>query len=62
MKYPKLIAEMKAHNETQETLAKLLGITQASVSRKLTGKVEFGIGEIDIICEHYGKDYYTLFK
>ena len=62
MKYPKLIEEMKKHKDNQETLAKLLGITQASVSRKLSGKVEFGIGEIDIICEYYGKDYYTLFK
>ena len=61
-KYPKLREEMKKHGETQKTLAKLLGLTTATISRKLAGKIEWSLGEVETICEHYKKDYYELFK
>ena len=62
IKFPNLLAEMKKSGETQNDLARLLKLTQATISRKLSGKVEWGIGEINDICEHYKKDYYELFK
>lgn len=62
IKFPNLLAEMKKSGETQNDLARLLKLTQATVSRKLSGKVEWGIWEIDDICEHYKKSYYELFK
>lgn len=61
-KYPKLLEEMKKHGETQKTLAQLLGLTTATISRKLAGKIEWSLGEVETICEHYKKDYYELFK
>lgn len=60
--YPELLGEMAKHGDTQKSLAKLLGITYASVSRRLSGKSEWSISEIDILCEHYDKNYYELFK
>lgn len=61
-KFPKLEAEMEKNKESQYAIAKLLNIKQATVSRKLSGKNEWTIGEVDILCEHYKKDYYQLFK
>lgn len=61
-KYPKLVEEMKTQKETQKTLAELLGLTRATISRKLKGTIEWSISEVEIICEHYKKDYYQLFK
>lgn len=60
--YPGLVGEMARRGDTQETLANLLGITRSAISRRLSGKIEWSIGEIDKICEHYEKDYYELFK
>ena len=62
IKYPDLVGEMAKHGDTQKSLAAILGITYASVCRRLSGKTEFTISEIEKICEHYKKDYYELFK
>lgn len=62
VKYPGLLAEMAKHGDKQKTLAKLLGISEPSIGRRLSGKKEWSIGEIEKICEHYDKDYYELFK
>ncbi len=62
VKYPELMGEMAKHGDTQRALAKILGITYSSVWRRLTGQKEWTISEVDKICEHYGKDYYELFK
>lgn len=62
VKFPELKAEMVKHGENQKMIADLLNITQATLSRKLNGKNEWSFGEIDTLCEHFKKDYYTLFK
>lgn len=61
-KYPNLKAEMARLRESQEDLSKLLNICQMSVSNKLRGETDWTIGEIEILCDHYKKDYYELFK
>lgn len=60
--YPNLRAEMKKRGDTQETLANLLFMDKSNISRRFTGITQWGIGEIDTLCEYYGKDYYYLFK
>lgn len=60
--YPELIGEMAKHGDTQKSIGKLLGITYASVSRRLTGKSEWSILEVEKLCNYYNKDYYELFK
>lgn len=62
IKYPGLVGEMAKRGETKEMLANFLGIRRETIGKKMSGKAEWTIGEIDKICEHYGKDYYQLFK
>ena len=62
VKYPGLVSEMAKRGDTQGVLAKLLELPRESICRRLSGKIEWSIGEIDKICEFYGKDYYELFK
>ena len=62
IKYPELMAELGRRGEGQKTLAMLLNLNQATVSRKLAGISEWTISEIEILCEYFNKDYYQLFK
>jgi predicted transcriptional regulator len=62
IKYPELVGEMAKRGETQKFIAKLLELDVSSVSRRLSGEIEWSIGEIDKLCEHFKKDYYELFK
>lgn len=60
--YPELIGEIAKHGESNKSIAKLLGITDVSVGRKLSGKSKWNISEIEILCNFFNKDYYELFK
>lgn len=60
--YPELAAEMARHGDNQMKIGKLLDMTGASVSRRLSGKSEWTISDIDTLCKYYNKDYYELFK
>lgn len=62
IKYPELVAEMAKNGHTQATIGKLLGVTHGSISRRLSGEIEWTISEIDELCKFYNKDYYQLFK
>ena len=48
-----LRAEIVRHGETNAMLAKHLGVTDATFSNKLNGKVEFTQSEIGAIKNHY---------
>jgi len=62
IRYPNLLAEMKRSGETQDNVASLLNLSRTTVNWKISGKSEWTISEIEILCEHYKKDYYDLFK
>lgn len=62
IKYPELVGEMAKHGDTQESIGKLLGLAYSSVCRRLTGKTEWSISEIDKLCDYYNKSYEELFK
>lgn len=53
---------MAKRGDTQETLAKLLELTQPCISRRLTGETSWSMDDIEKICKHYKKDYKNLFK
>ncbi len=61
-KYPEIISELRKNAESQQHLADFLGINVLTLRKKMLCKTQWNIGEIDKICEHFGKDYYELFK
>lgn len=62
IKFPNLASEMAKRGESQKTLGDLLGLTQSTISRKLAGKIDWTMQEINAICEYYEKGYCQLFK
>jgi hypothetical protein len=61
--YPELVKQMKLHNENLMDISKLIGLNfKEQTSRRLTGEVEFTIGEVEILCKHYNMDFWKLFK
>lgn len=60
--YKKIVQEMKARKETQSRIAEILGMTRQNFKKKLDGRNDWKIGEIEILCEHFNKNYYELFK
>ena len=61
-KYPNIIMEMARNGDTFDKLAIILEITKQTVLKKMYGKNEWTIGEIETLCDYYHKDYYELFK
>ena len=43
-------------------LANILGIQPYSVYRKIKGRNDWTISEVETLCEHFNKNYYELFK
>ena len=62
VKFPNLAAEMARNGETQKDLVELLKTNKSTISRKMSGKTQWTVTDVEIICEHYKKDYYELFK
>ena len=60
--YPKLEFEMVKKGISQKALGILLKVSQPTIGRKLSGKGEWTIGDIETICNYFHKDYYELFK
>ena len=49
--YSKLLGRIREFGFTQETLARKIGITKASMSLKLNNKANFKQNEIRVICK-----------
>ena len=47
----KLRAKIKEKGLTQEKVAKIIGISDNSLSRKLNGKKDFRLGEVILLCQ-----------
>lgn len=60
--FPEIVAEMQKRGETQQDLANLLELDRTQVTRKLNGEVQWSIGDIELMCLHYDKDFYVLFR
>ena len=62
VKYPALVALMASRGETQESLGEVMHLSKSAISRRLTGEVEWSLGEVKTICTYYGKSYYDIFE
>lgn len=62
VKFPNLVSEMARNGETQKDLAEVINTDSAGISRRLNGLTKWTIEEVELICEHYNKGYYELFK
>ena len=61
--YPEITKQMTKHNETLKDIADLIGQNNISqISRRLDGKIEWTIGEAEILCKHYNIDFWELFR
>ncbi|WEV23756.1 helix-turn-helix transcriptional regulator [Streptomyces sp. 71268] len=47
-------ALMRLAGETQHDLAAGMGLGQAAVSKKLSGRVAFSLADVDALAAHYG--------
>ena len=61
IKFQNLVAEMARNGETQASISQLLGISKATISLKLKGQRDWTLGEVEQLCEHFGKEPYQLF-
>ena len=60
--YLNLLKEMTRKGDKKKDLCKMLNISYFTLQRKLAGKTQWTIGDIEILCQHYGKDLYELFE
>lgn len=61
-KYAYLYSVMRKKHDSQIKAGKLLGVSDLTIRKKLAGKTDWTISEIEILCSHYKKNYYELFK
>ena len=47
-------AEMARHNETQEDIGKLVGLSAQCISRRLNGSIMWTIAELRELATHWG--------
>ena len=59
--YPNLRAEMARHGDNLEDIGKLLDVAASSVTRRLSGEIQWNINENNILCAHYNMKYEELF-
>ena len=61
--FPNLLAEMAANGQiTQKSLAQELGLTEKTMSAKLTGQTEFKLSEMIAIKHKFNKSLDYLFS
>lgn len=60
--FPVIVAEMERRGETQSDLARILQLDPSQVSRKLSGDIQWTIGDIEVMTLHYNKDFWELFR
>lgn len=61
--YPELVNQMTLRKENLKSMVELLGLKEKSqITRRLSGEIEWTIGEVEILCKHYNMDLWELFK
>lgn len=60
--FPHLVAAMVKHGDSITSLAKEIGLSPMTLSRRLSGERDFKKPEIDKILQRYNQPYEVLFK
>lgn len=60
--YANLRAEIARNGDTLNTLSEVLGVSVGSISKRLSGDIEWTISEIKILCDRYNKSFEELFE
>ena len=61
--FPEIVNQMKKRNQTLKDVKDLLGLADVSqVSKRLSGKLQWSIGDVEILCKYYNIDFWKLFK
>lgn len=60
--FPEIVSEMKKRGETRQDLARLLELDVSQITRKLNGDIQWSFSDIEVMCLHYCKDFYELFR
>lgn len=62
-KFPEIVNQMKKRKQTLKDVTELLGLADISqVSKRLSGNLQWSIGDIEILCKYYNMDFWKLFK
>ena len=60
--FPELVNQMTIRGEKLKDIVNLLNFKHLSqASRRLSGKIEWTIKEIEALCEHYNMNFEKLF-
>lgn len=59
--FPEIEAELARRGENYEILGLGIGLTKASVQRRMSGVTPWALPEIKATCEYFGKSFYELF-
>ena len=51
--YPKFRAYLAANKIKQKEVADLIGVTEATISKKINGGADFDMSEVRTICKHF---------
>jgi len=60
--FPNLAAEMARKGIKQKELAVILGISNPTICKKMSGQTDWSLTEIETLCSYFGKSYKNLFK
>lgn len=60
--YKRLKSAMIMKGDDQKTLAELLDVSIPSISRRLSGDIDWSISEIETLCERYNMSFEELFE
>lgn len=61
--FPEIVNQMTKHNQKLKDMVEILGFKEKSqVCRRLAGKIEWTIGEVETLCNYYNMDFEDLFR
>ena len=61
-KYPVIRKELAKRGETLKDLEKVLHLDKTNIGLRVRGKRDWTIGEAEILCDYFKKDFWELFK